>query len=93
MEKEQKQTIMDGDFIVLKIQNWQKNGSQKAFELIQYKGYEAVDASQYYVKKATRDKEARMAYRKSKQSETSIQETFILDIMREGMKHGDTRLR
>ena len=74
-----------GEQIVLK--------SKKAFELIQYKGYEAVDASQYYVKKATRDKEARMAYRKSKQSETSIQETFILDIMREGMKHGDTRLR
>ena len=66
--------------------------SQKAFEKIRYKGHEAVDASEYYVKKKTRDNEARMEYRKSKQVKADMKETFILDIMRERMRHGDTRL-
>lgn len=43
--------------------------------------------------KAARDKEARKEYRLSRKKAADIHEIFILDIMREGMKHGDPRLR
>lgn len=74
-----------GDQIVLK--------SWKAFEIIEYKGNEPVNASEYYYKKMIRDREARRQYRTSKKMQADMQEIFILDIMREGMKHGDSRLR
>lgn len=74
-----------GEQIVLK--------SRKAFEIIEYKGNEPVNASEYYLKKMIRDREARRQYRMSKKTQADMQETFILDIMREGMKHGDSRLR
>ena len=74
-----------GEQVVLK--------SRQAFERIEYKRSEAVSAEEYYVKKAARDKEARREYRLSRKKEADIHEIFILDIMREGMKHGDPRLR
>lgn len=74
-----------GEQIVLK--------SRQAFDRIEYKRSEAVSAAEYYIKKAARDKEARREYRSSKKKEADIHEIFILDIMREGMKHGDPRLR
>ncbi len=73
-----------GEQVVLK--------SQRAFGRIEYKGSESVSASEYYLKKAARDREARKEYRRSKKSQADIREIFILDIMREGMKHGDPRL-
>lgn len=73
-----------GEQIVLK--------SRKAFDKIRYLGNEPVDAKEYYVKKAARDRTAQQEYRKSKRMQTTIHEIYILDIMREGMKHGDPRL-
>lgn len=73
-----------GEQIVLK--------SKKAFEQITYIGNEPVDAEIYYMKKAEREREARREYRKDKKEKADINELFILDIMREGIKNGDARL-
>lgn len=40
-----------------------------------------------------REREARREYRKKREKATQINELFILDIMREGMKNEDLRLR
>lgn len=74
-----------GEQVVLK--------SEKAFEKINFLGYEAVAAVEYYTKKVTRDRDAQREYRKSKRTQTTIQELYILDIMRENIKHGDPRLQ
>ena len=73
-----------GDQIVLK--------SPKAFETIYFQNYENVDAEIYYIKKAEREREARREYRRRKKESADIHELFMLDIMREGMENGDTRL-
>ena len=73
-----------GEQIVLK--------SPKAFETIYFQNYENVDAEIYYIKKAEREREARREYRKRKKESADIYELFMLDIMREGMENGDTRL-
>ena len=62
------------------------------FEQITYIGNEPVDAEIYYMKKAEREREARREYRKGKKEKADINELFILDIMREGIKNGDARL-
>ena len=46
----------------------------------------------YYIKKAEREREARREYRRRKKESADIHELFMLDIMREGMENGDTRL-
>ena len=73
-----------GEQIVLK--------SPKAFEQIKFAGYECVDAEIYYTKKKEREREARKEYRRRKKEKADIDDLFILDIMREGMKNGDARL-
>ena len=44
------------------------------------------------LKKAEREREARREYRRRKKESADIHELFMLDIMREGMENGDTRL-
>ena len=73
-----------GEQIVLK--------SPKAFETIYFQNYENVDAEIYYIKKAERERKARREYRRRKKESADIHELFMLDIMREGMENGDTRL-
>ena len=73
-----------GEQIVLK--------SPKAFETIYFQNYENVDAEIYYIKKAERERKARRKYRRRKKESADIHELFMLDIMREGMENGDTRL-
>lgn len=75
-----------GEQIVLK--------SKKAFAQIVFIESETVDGEEYYSRKAIREKEARMQYRKSRRDSApaDLQELFILDIMREGIKNGDSRL-
>ena len=74
-----------GEEIVLK--------SQGAFAAVTFEGYEIADAKEYYEKKTSRDRKARMQYRMSKSVDTNINDIFMLDVMREGMKNGDPRLR
>ncbi len=73
-----------GEQIVLK--------SQKAFEQIEFIGYEDVDAGEYFNKKREREREARQEYRRSKMVTANVNDLFILDIMREEIKNGDARL-
>ena len=74
-----------GEQIVLK--------SHQAFERISFEGAELADARTYYERKALRDRQARREYRRSRVTQDGINEVFMLDIMREGMVHGDPRLR
>ena len=74
-----------GEQIVLK--------SEKAFEHIRFVGAEPADAETYYEKKALRDREARRAYRSTRQVSNALDELYMIDIMREGIENGDPRLR
>ena len=74
-----------GEQIVLK--------SERAFTQIQFLGAEPADAETYYEKKSRRDREARQEYRRTKQNADGIDELYMLDIMRGGIKNGDPRLR
>lgn len=73
-----------GEQVVLK--------SRRAFLAIQYLGNEAVAAEEYYMKKMLREREARREYRRTRNRIADVNELFMIDIMREGMKNGDTRL-
>lgn len=73
-----------GEQIVLK--------SPKAFDQIKFLGYESAEAGEYYLKKSEREREARKEYRSRKKEVANINDLFILDIMREGIKNGDARL-
>ena len=74
-----------GEQIVLK--------SEKAFTKIKFIGSEEAKASDYYQKKTERDKEARREYRLSKSTTDSINDLYMIDIIREGIENGDPRLR
>lgn len=74
-----------GEQIVLK--------SRESFSHILFLGAEPAIAETYYEKKSMRDREARRAYRQTKRAADAINELYILDIMREGIKNGDPRLR
>ncbi|MDE6233868.1 MAG: DUF3990 domain-containing protein [Lachnospiraceae bacterium] len=65
----------------------------KAFDMLTFKGYEEASANVYFTKKEIRDKEARKEYRESKVEIASTDDLFMLDIMREGIKDGDSRLQ
>lgn len=67
--------------------------SEVSYSKIHFIEAESVDAATYFEKKISRDREAQRAYRSSKKSSDSINELFILDIMREGIKNGDPRLQ
>ena len=74
-----------GEQVVLK--------SSKAFENIKFLGYVEAEQDIYYAKKNERDLRARKAYRSDKSSGTDIDDIYMIDIMREGMKNGDPRLQ
>ena len=67
--------------------------TEKAFSQITFLGYEEAEAEEYFIKKETRDKTARRAYRNEKKNMSDIGAIYMLDIMREGIKNGDIRLR
>lgn len=67
--------------------------SEKAFEKLRF--IDAVHAPQeiYFPKKLLRDTSARVEFQKEKSREAIWSETYILDIIREGWKDDDSRLR
>ena len=67
--------------------------SPRAFERIEYISSSIAEAEIYYKRKRERDRMARKAYRKAKSEDLSVDELLIVDIMREGMKQDDARLR
>lgn len=74
-----------GEQIVLK--------SPAAFEKIKFVRSIRADADEYYKKKVERDRKARQEYRLKKEGSDSMDDVFMLDIIREGMVNGDSRLR
>ena len=74
-----------GEQVVLK--------SEKSFSQIRFIDAEPAAAETYFEKKSVRDRDARRAYRLSRQKEENIHELYMLDIMREEIRNGDPRLR
>lgn len=74
-----------GEQIVLK--------SEKAFGRLKFMGYEYADTEEWYVKKATRDAQARDKYLSSERNTFIKGEIYVTRILEEEMKPSDTRLR
>lgn len=66
--------------------------SPKAFEKIRFIDYSVADNTVYYFKRKERDDEARAAYRAELEND-DIDGIYMRDIIREGMKQDDSRLR
>ncbi len=66
--------------------------SKKAFDLIKFNSYEAVDRTVYYSKRKIRDDEARKAFNLELEKD-DINGLFMRDIIREEVKPSDPRLR
>lgn len=68
--------------------------SKTAFDRIQFFSAEQAERSKYYVMKMKRDKAARAEYLNSDRKPSySPDELYMLDIMRQGVKQDDPRLR
>jgi len=68
--------------------------SKRSFEQIEFAEYEIADYRKYYFKRAERDQQARIAYTNQKKNlQQFIDDIFVLDIIREDMKHDDPRLQ
>ena len=74
-----------GEQVVLK--------SREAFERIQFIDSIPAQKEEYFAKKTLRDKEARRDYRRSREQSADVNDIYMLDIMREGIRNGDQRLR
>lgn len=62
--------------------------SKKVFEDIEFIEYEVADASEYYIKKMSRDNEARSTYLNSSREYNASNGIYIMDIIRGGINHG-----
>ena len=68
--------------------------SQKSFDLLRFIGNEPASGDIYYVKRYKRDRDAREQYlKRERKTERRSDDIFMLDILREGIRHGDARLR
>ena len=68
--------------------------SQKAFGQLNFEQSEPVDGEVYYPKRRSRDLDAREQYLKRERKAARLSDAvFMLDILREEMKHGDERLQ
>ncbi len=69
--------------------------SEKAFECIQYCGYEISDGSIYYARRMEREERARKAYLSNHGNDFQIREDdlYVRDILREQVKNHDLRLQ
>lgn len=76
-----------GEQVVLK--------SKRAFDQIHFQGYEIADGSVYNPRRMEREDRARTAYLTNHGADFSrvSDEIYVLDIIREGMKNDDPRLR
>lgn len=67
--------------------------SRKAFEHIQYKGYEFASAEEWYEKKMLRDRNARAEYFNTERNGRMRGDIYITQILDEEMTADDPRLR
>lgn len=66
--------------------------SKRAFETLKYMNYELAECDEYYVKRISRDKKARETYLSGYRKNFVTDGTFVMDIIRKGLKNGDTIL-
>jgi len=68
--------------------------SERSFQQIKFVDYEVVDYHEYYYKRAERDQNIRATYESRKKNlQQLMDDIFVLDIIREDMKHDDPRLQ
>ena len=68
--------------------------SKRSFKQIEFTGYDIADYREYYYKRAERDQNARAAYANQKKDlQQLMDDLFVLDIIREDMKHDDPHLQ
>ena len=67
--------------------------SKNAFDRIKYIDNEYATSEEYYNKKIDRDRDAKQQYKMSKASRDTVNDIFMIDIMRQGIKSGDSRLK
>jgi len=67
--------------------------SKNAFDAIQFIRGEVADREIYYPKKSARDKEARAAFRKERESQRVTDAIYLMDILRERWENDDARIR
>jgi len=68
--------------------------SEKAFAALSFIRIEPADGEIYFTKRADRDKQARAQYlNQERLSARQRDDIFMLDVLREEMKHGDARLQ
>lgn len=67
--------------------------SKKAFELVEFTGYEVAFSSEWYAKKMLRDKTARREYFDVERNKRQRGDLYIAQIIDEEMMPGDSRLR
>lgn len=66
--------------------------SKKAFECLEFKGYETANHDIYFSKRDERDAGARAEYQRIRKSSNPLDGTYIIDILREEWKNDDPRL-
>lgn len=65
--------------------------SELAFSKLHFEGFETADRLVYFVKRKARDEKAREDYLKgTRKSETYTDDIFVIDIIRKGLKDGDS---
>ena len=67
--------------------------SKKAFDLIEFTGYEIASSEEWYAKKMLRDKTARREYFDVERNKRQRGDLYIAQILDEEMMPGDSRLR
>ena len=67
--------------------------SKNVFDRIKYIDNEYATSEEYYNKKIDRDRDAKQQYKMSKASRDTVNDIFMIDIMRQGIKSGDSRLK
>ena len=67
--------------------------SERAFGQIRFLGAVPAENGTYYPQRTARDRKARENFRDEKSRGTVLEETYIIDIVRNGWKNDDSRLR
>ncbi len=64
--------------------------SELAFNKLNFEGFESVNRLEYFIKRRTRDEKTREDYLKdTRKSKILINDIFVMDIIRKGLKDGD----
>ena len=65
--------------------------SELAFSKLHFEGFDTADRLEYFTKRKARDEKAREDYLKgTRKSSTLANDVFVVDIMRKGLKDGDS---